>query len=123
MEPVSLMLVKCVATVAPTQASVPVVPSVIQLTPTTAMSPTSLHSGGSILLCRHLGRVVVNRRSMPEASASPSAIATLIVLSLANDAMVYTRTTVDRRWLVAAECFMVFRELDHTTNVGSYLSS
>ena len=60
---------------------------------------------------------------MPEASASPSAIATLIVLSLANDAMVYTRTTVDRRWLVAAECFMVFRELDHTTNVGSYLSS
>ena len=57
---------------------------------------------------------------MPEASASPSAIATLIALSLANDAMAYTRTTVDRRWLVVAECFMVFRELDHT-NVCSYL--
>ena len=107
-EPVSLMLVKCVATVAPTQASAPVVPSVIRFTPTTAMTPTLLHSGGSTLMCRRLGRVVVNRRSMPEASASPSAIATLIVPSLANDAMVYTRTTVDHRWQVVAECFVVF---------------
>ena len=47
---------------------------------------------------------------MPEASASPSAIATLIVLSPANDAMVSTRTTVDHRWPEVAECFAVFRE-------------
>ena len=47
---------------------------------------------------------------MPEASASPSAIATLIVLSPANDAMVIIRTIVDHRWPEVAECFVVFRE-------------
>jgi len=47
---------------------------------------------------------------MPEASASPSAIATLIVLSPANDALVTTRTTVDHRWPEVAGCFVAFRE-------------
>ena len=111
MEPVSLMLGKCVATVAPTQASAPVVPPAMPPTPTTAVTPTLiLRSSGSTLSCQRLGRVVVNRRSMPEASASPSAIATLIVLSPANDALVITRTTVDHRWPEVAGCFVAFRE-------------
>ena len=110
MEPVSLMLGKCVATVAPTQASAPVVPPAMPPTPTTAVTPTLLRNSGSTLSCQRLGRVVVNRRSMPEASASPSAIATLIVLSPANDALVITRTTVDHRWPEVAGCFVAFRE-------------
>ena len=88
---------KCVAVVVLTQVSVPAALPAMPPTPTTAAIPTSLHSSGSILSPRRLGLAVVNQRSMPEASASPPAIATLIVPSLVRVVMVFIRTTVDRR--------------------------
>ena len=106
-EPASSMPVKCVGTVALTPASVPAGLLAILPIRTIAAIPTFLQFNGSTLSSQRLGLAAANLRSMPGASASPFAIVMRIVpSSLANVAMVFTRTTADRR-LPEGECFAV----------------
>jgi len=59
---------------------------------------------------------------MLEAFASLSVIATLTApSSLANDAMVSTRTTVDHRWPAVLECFVEFRTRSQDQDQSSKL--
>lgn len=113
----SSMLVKCAVIVVPTQVIVQAVLLAMPPIPTTAVIPTSLHSSGSTLSLRRSGLAAANLRSTPEASASPFATAMLTAPSPVNAATVFIRTTVDRRWLEAAECFVAMSKDMARTNL------